>query len=125
MKGVEKVVVGYTGGVQPNPTYQAIKDSTEAVLIEYDPEILTYEQLLMEWKRQHYPFNPSKNQYRSAIWIRTDEERAIAEKVMNDWALATGKKVYTDLELVTKFYRAEEYHQNFLEKQKSSRSYLY
>lgn len=125
MKGVEKVVVGYTGGEQPNPTYQTIKDSTEAVLIEYNPEILSYEELLMEWKRQHYPFHPSKTQYRSVIWYRTDEEKAVAEKLVNDWALSTGKKVYTDIELVTKFYRAEEYHQNFLEKQKSSRSFLY
>jgi peptide-methionine (S)-S-oxide reductase len=125
MKGVKKVVVGYTGGEQPNPTYQTIKDSTEAVLIEYDPEILSYEELLIEWKRQHYPFHPSKTQYRSAIWVRTDEEKAVAEKVVNDWALTTGKKVYTDIELVTKFYQAEEYHQNFLEKQKNSRSFLY
>lgn len=120
MRGVHDVVVGYTGGMQPNPTYRAIKDSTEAVLIEYDPEIISYEDILNVWKKQHDPFYPDKPQYRSAIWVRNDEERFIAEKIVNDWALDVSKKIYTDIELVTKFYRAEEYHQNYLKKQRTS-----
>lgn len=120
MRGVHTVVVGYTGGIQPNPTYRAIKDSTEAVLIEYDPEVISYEDILNAWKKQHYPFYPDKPQYRSAIWVRDDKEKIIAEKIVNSWAFETGKKIFTDIELVTKFYRAEEYHQDYLKKQMSS-----
>jgi len=118
------VVVGYTGGDQINPTYQNIKDATEAVLIEYDPSIISYEKLLEEWSKQHYPFNPPiKTQYKSAIWVNTDEKRDIAlgllEKMKEEKG---GKDVYVDVENVKPFYKAEEYHQDFLNKQKSSRS---
>ena len=118
------VVVGYTGGDQINPTYQNIKDATEAVLIEYDPSIISYEKLLEEWSKQHYPFNPPmKTQYKSAIWVNTDEKRDIAlrllEKIKEEKG---GKDVYVDVENVKPFYKAEEYHQDFLNKQKSSRS---
>lgn len=126
MDGVERVVVGYTGGEQPNPTYQNIKDATEAVLIEYNPSIISYEKLLLSWADQHYPYNPPmKRQYKSAIWVKNDEEREVALNVLemlrekHDGKL----KVYVDLEDVKPFYEAEEYHQDFLNKQRTSRSF--
>lgn len=126
MEGVERVVVGYTGGEQLNPTYQNIKDSTEAVLIEFDPSKVSYEQLLIEWSKQHYPFNkPYKTQYKSAIWVKNEEERTIAMNLLEKMKEEKdGKEVYVDVEDAKPFYRAEEYHQDFLNKQKSSRSFM-
>ena len=119
------VVVGYTGGQEPNPTYQNIKDATEAVLIEFDPSIISYEKLLLSWADQHYPFNPPmKTQYKSAIWVKNDDERTTALNVLDKLKEEKGgKEVYVDLEDVKPFYRAEEYHQDFLNKQRSSRSF--
>lgn len=127
MEGVERVVVGYTGGKELNPTYQSIKDSTEAVLIEYDPSSISYEKLLMEWSSQHYPFNPPmKTQYKSAIWVKSDEERKIAFGVLDKLKEEKGgQKVYVDIDDANAFYKAEEYHQDFLNKQRNSRSFTY
>lgn len=125
MEGVERVVVGYTGGKELYPTYQNIKDSTEAVLIEYDPSIISYEQLLFEWSKQHFPYSPPmKTQYKSAIWVKNDDERKIVMEFLEKLKEARSvKKLYVDVEDVNPFYRAEEYHQDFLNKQRSSRSF--
>mmetsp|Transcript_6905 Transcript_6905/g.10135 ORF Transcript_6905/g.10135 Transcript_6905/m.10135 type:complete len:127 (+) Transcript_6905:114-494(+) len=119
MEGVERVVVGYTGGQEPNPTYQSIKDSTEAVLIEYDPSVISYEEILNEWVKQHHPFMMQKCQYRSAIWVKNDKERGIATQIVEDLFVSSGQKVYTEIENINPFYRAEEYHQDFLNKQRT------
>lgn len=125
-------MVGYTGGKEPNPTYRNIKDATEAVLIEYDPSIISYEKILIEWSKQHYPFNPPmKAQYKSAIWVKNDDERKVALDLLENMRTkgssfgsgGSSKEVYVDVEDVKPFYRAEEYHQDFLNKQKRSRSF--
>ncbi len=120
-------MVGYTGGQELNPTYQNIKDSTEAVLIEYNPSIISYEKLLLSWADQHYPFNPPmKTQYKSAIWVKNEDERDIAMSVLEKLKEEKGgKEVYVDVEDVNPFYRAEEYHQDFLKKQKSSKNFSF
>ena len=61
-------IVGYTGGKEENPTYQAIKDSTESFLVEFDPDEISYEQILDVWADQHAPYYPSKCQYRSGTF---------------------------------------------------------
>eukprot|EP00957_Ditylum_brightwellii_P188094 14320032-Ditylum_brightwellii.AAC.1 len=78
MDGVVRTVVGYTGGSEPNPTYSNIKDATEAILVEFDPSVVSYEDILLEWSKQHSPYFPQKTQYRSAIFYRTEEQRALA-----------------------------------------------
>jgi len=121
MDGVLRVVVGYTGGTEANPTYSSIKDSTEAVLIEFDPSKISYEKILEVWAKSHSPFFPQKCQYRSAIWYRNDDQKAAAEAVIAELQSkrGEGKKVYADVEPIGPFYRAEEYHQDFLNKQAS------
>jgi len=111
-------VVGYSGGRQLNPTYRQIKDHTEALLIEYDPDILTYEDVLVEYSRQNYAYSPAgKTQYRSALWYCNGEQKEIAyQTVKSIEAGSQGKKVYIDVEPVTRFYQAEEYHQKFMSK---------
>jgi len=120
MDGVAQVIVGYTGGEMPDPTYQNIKDATEAVLIEYDPALISYETILKEWSKQHHPFMKQKAQYRSAIFVKNAEEQEIALKVVEELGKTSGLKVYAETEEAGAFYRAEEYHQDFLNKQKSS-----
>jgi peptide-methionine (S)-S-oxide reductase len=119
--GVVDVVVGYTGGRQKNPTYSNIMDSTEAFLVEFDPSVISYEAILDEWALQHAPFYPSKCQYRSAIFYTNEEQRDAANKKIQELGKNGSRKVYVDLEPVSSFYRAEEYHQDFLDKQTGAR----
>mmetsp|Transcript_6253 Transcript_6253/g.14153 ORF Transcript_6253/g.14153 Transcript_6253/m.14153 type:complete len:127 (+) Transcript_6253:289-669(+) len=123
MGGVADCVVGYTGGKEENPTYQNIMDTTEAFTVEFDPSIISYEKILDEWADQHtLPNYPSKGQYRSAIFYSSEEQRYAALKKIEELGKGGSRKVFVDLEPVSTFYRGEEYHQNFLEKQVSARA---
>jgi peptide-methionine (S)-S-oxide reductase len=120
MDGVKRCVVGYSGGSELNPTYRMIKDHTEALLVEFDPKVISYEDLVIEWSRMHSPRYQSSCQYRSAVWYLDDEQRETAEEVVKGMrAAARGGKVYTGVQPATRFYKAEEYHQNFLTKERS------
>lgn len=106
MNGVRRCVVGYSGGTRPNPTYENIMDYTEAILVEYDPKIVSYRQILQKWRKLGEPY-PAKRQYRSAIFCLNAEQEAIASDFCDGLE-------FVDIEPVTKFYMAEERHQNFL-----------
>jgi len=120
--------VGYTGGTVPNATYEQVKtgrtDHAEAIQIEFDPETLTYENLLLFSFKIHDPTtveqqgNDIGSQYRSAIFYHTDAQRKTAEQVIErvNKSNAWGAPVATQLEPVDSFYRAEDYHQDYLEK---------
>ena len=125
MNGVVRCVVGYSGGKELNPTYRSIKDHTEALLVEFDPDIVSYDDLLINWSRMHSPTNPhSKRQYRAAAWYLNEDQKEEAGGVLGGMkAMARGKPVTTKVEKVTRFYKAEEYHQNFLAKQGSGGGY--
>ena len=131
-------MVGYTGGTEPNPTYANILDSTEALLIEFDPNIINYSEVLAVSQKLHNPFvKPRKRQYRSAIWIQSQQQRIAAlshvdkllsSKKQHSFGFFHPKKkkkkknkpsqrqVYMDVEDVRPFYLAEEYHQDFIDK---------
>ena len=112
LDGVHSVIVGYTGGSEPSPTYDEIMDHTEAILVEFDPQETSYTTLLQEWTKMHKPVEPTSNQYRSAVWYLNDEHRSLAQKVV-----AEGKSripaIQTSVEKATSFYRAESYHQDY------------
>lgn len=120
--------VGYTGGMVPEATYEQVKTGrtghAEAVQIEFDPETLRYEDLLLYFFKIHDPTtdeqqgNDIGNQYRSAIYYHTDAQRQIAEQVIArvNKSGAWKKPIVTQLEPVGPFYRAEDYHQDYLEK---------
>lgn len=120
MGGIADVVVGYTGGKQPNPTYQNIMDTTEAVMVEFNPDVISYEEILNEWAGMHAPFYPSKGQYRSAIFYQNEEQQKVAEAKVAALGRDGERNVFVDVEPVSTFYRGEEYHQDFLDKQSSS-----
>lgn len=112
--------VGYTGGVQKNATYKQILDHTEALWIEFDPTVISYEDLCIEWSRMHSPLHKSKCQYRSAVWYLDEEQQETAQEVVAGMKAAARGELYTSVEPATTFYKAEEYHQKFMSKQQGN-----
>ncbi|MGE3611336.1 MAG: peptide-methionine (S)-S-oxide reductase MsrA [Bacteriovoracaceae bacterium] len=126
--GVKNTVVGYTGGEINNPTYNIVKLGTsnhaEAVEVEFDPQKLSFSDLLGYFFRMHDPTTVNRQgndigtQYRSAIFYHSEDQKRIALEVIdkinksNKW----GKAVVTKVVPATKFYPAEEYHQDYLQK---------
>ena len=118
LKGVEKVISGYTGGRRENPTYEQIctgvTGHAEAIQISFDPEIISYEELLDVFFKTHDPTTLNRQgadegtQYRSAIFYHTEEHKEIAEKVKSQI-----KDAVTEITPFTKFYEAESYHKDY------------
>jgi len=86
-------------------------DYTEALLVEFDPSRVKYVDILKHWRSMGSPYPAYKAQYRFAIFTLSDEQERVAR------AFCQGMQ-FVDIEPVTKFYRAEEYHQDFLKKQR-------
>jgi len=107
-------MVGYSGGKELNPTYRRIKDHTESVLIEFDPNVLSFEDVLIEWSRMHSPTRKTSTQYRSAVFYLDEDQKESAEEIVAGMRAAAGGNIQCDVEKATRFYRAEEYHQDFL-----------
>jgi len=128
--GVLETEVGYTGGWLPNPRYDDTHDSksghAESVRIVFDPRKLSYEELLEKWFfRMHDPTTPNRQgndvgtQYRSAIFYVDDAQRATAEAVkkrVQDSGRWKGKPITTEIVKASTWYKAEDYHQDYLEK---------
>jgi len=128
VKGVVHTQVGYTGGTVPNPTYEQVcTDRTghaEAVEVTFDPKVVPYEELLEIFWRCHDPTQVNRQgpdigtQYRSAIFYHSDAQRAAAEESKRRLE-ASGrfsKPIATEIVPAKEFWRAEEYHQQYLEK---------
>ena len=127
-KGVQATAVGYCGGRPPNPTYEDVcTDRTghaEVVQVDYDPAEASYDDLLDLFWRIHDPTTLNRQgpdvgtQYRSAIFYHTPEQRAAAI-ASRDRLQASGRlrgPVVTEILPAAEFWRAEEYHQRYLEK---------
>lgn len=105
--------VGYAGGSTPNPTYRNIGDHSEAVEIDYDPAVVTYAELLRLFWEGHEPLRPAwSRQYASVILWRDEAERALAEESLREWDARRGG-VHTRVEPLSRFHRAEDYHQKY------------
>jgi peptide-methionine (S)-S-oxide reductase len=132
VKGVAATTVGYSGGTLENPTYQDVcTDRTghaEVVQVEFDPGQVAYETLLDLFWSIHDPTALNRQgpdvgrQYRSAIFCHTPEqyEAAVASKENLDKSGKFKKPIVTEIAYAGPFYRAEEYHQQYLEKHGSS-----
>mmetsp|Transcript_5695 Transcript_5695/g.7372 ORF Transcript_5695/g.7372 Transcript_5695/m.7372 type:complete len:166 (-) Transcript_5695:2059-2556(-) len=118
-EGILETIVGYSGSSNPteytNPTYKSIHDYAESIRITFDCNKVSYENVLDMFFAFHTPANPSwaGTQYRSAIFVYNEEQRLLAEECVKSWG-ALGK--YVSVEDASDFYRAEEYHQKYLEK---------
>jgi peptide-methionine (S)-S-oxide reductase len=125
LEGVEAVTSGYAGGAVENPTYQQVCAGTtghaEAVRVEYDPEVITFRELLEVFFATHDPTTPDRQghdvgpQYRSIILYETEEQERTARELMD--ALEEdgtfGAPIVTELEPLERFYPADPYHQNY------------
>jgi peptide-methionine (S)-S-oxide reductase len=128
VKGVKSTAVGYTGGDTKIPTYEEVcTDGTghaEAVEVEFDPAEASYEQLLAVFWENHDPTQRNRqgpdvgSQYRSAIFHHTPEQQAaaVASKERLQASGQHKRPIATEIVPAAEFYRAEEYHQQYLEK---------
>jgi len=109
--------VGYCGGTKENPTYWDLGDHTEAISIDFDPAILSYEDVLQHfWGSHDYQHNIRSTQYRNAVFYRNDEQRSQAESSRYGAAEIAGisiEKVKTPLLRLHQFTYAEGYHQKY------------
>ncbi|TMC91676.1 MAG: peptide-methionine (S)-S-oxide reductase MsrA [Chloroflexi bacterium] len=127
-KGVVSTAVGYEGGTMKNPTYRDVcTDRTghaEVVEVEYDPEKVSYEDLLKVFWANHDPTTLNRQgpdvgtQYRSAIFYHTPEQQAVAlaSKEKLEKSGRYRRPIVTEIVPASSFYRAEDYHQQYLEK---------
>ena len=122
--GVIETEAGYTGGQNENPTYRDHPGHAEAVEITYDSTITSYKQILDFFFQIHNPTtlnqqgNDKGTSYRSAIFYANDDERATAEEMISivNESERWDDLVVTTLEPLTRFWPAEEYHQDYLQK---------
>lgn len=125
LKGVQKVVSGYSGGSVKNPSYKAVCTGTtghaECLQITYDPSVITFDELLEVFWQTHDPTtlnrqgNDVGTQYRSVVFYHNEEQRAKAQGYKEELnkSGAWDNPVVTTLEPLTIFYPAEDYHQNY------------
>ena len=123
LQGVEEVISGYSGGTTENPTYKEVTYGNtghfEVVEIIYDKKVITYKELLDNFWINIDPFDSFGQfcdkgySYRSVAFYQTDEEKSLIEKDMRDLENRFNKKVVTYIRNFKKFYKAEEYHQDF------------
>ena len=126
MQGVEDAVSGYTGGSLDNPTYQDVcTDQTghaEAVEVTYDPEQVSYGELLEAFWKLHDPTTVNRqgpdvgHQYRSAVFAHSPEQQAAAEASKDKAQERFANAIVTEVEPAEKFWPAEDYHQRYFEK---------
>ena len=122
--GVLETEVGYTGGDVPNATYERHNGHAEALKVVFDPKQLTYRHLLFEFFRMHNPTTKNRQgndigtSYRSAIFYLDEEQKQVAEDVIRtvDASGEWQSKVVTEVVPFREFWRAEEYHQKYLVK---------
>lgn len=117
-------MVGYTGGTYKNPSYPIVcsgmSGHAEAVQVEYDPKVVSYEQLLDAFWKVHNPSAPvffKGGQYRSSIFYHSAEQAAVARKAAGELKTRTKRDVNTEIVPATTFFKAEDYHQNYYKKQ--------
>jgi peptide-methionine (S)-S-oxide reductase len=130
VRGVYSTAVGYAAGQTPNPTYREVCSGmtghNEAVLVVFDPKLVSFEQLLRVFWENHDPTqgmrqgNDVGTQYRSGIYYYDDEQRRAAEQSRDDFQRELRKAGYgaitTELQPAPEFYYAEDYHQQYLAK---------
>jgi peptide-methionine (S)-S-oxide reductase len=126
LDGVTKTEVGYEGGTLENPSYEDVCSHTtghaEVVEVTYDPERISFDDLLEVFWRKHDPTQLNRqgwdigDQYRSVIFFRDDEQREAAERSKEREQGRHSRPVVTLVEPAQTFYVAEDYHQQYLEK---------
>ncbi|MBR1571250.1 MAG: peptide-methionine (S)-S-oxide reductase MsrA [Lachnospiraceae bacterium] len=123
MYGVDKVICGYSGGDEENPTYEDVKSQKtghrETIKLEYDPEKVSYDKLLDIYFANVDPFDGEGQfidngfSYTLAIYYNSEEEMRLAREKINQLEAKSQRQVHVELEPFKNFYEAEEYHQDY------------
>jgi peptide-methionine (S)-S-oxide reductase len=127
VEGVSGAISGYSGGKVDNPTYEQVctntTDHAEVVLVDYDPDVVSYDKLLEVFWEKHDPTTPNRQgpdvgtQYRSAIFYFDDnQKKAAAESLQKRQSVIGDRKIVTEITKASDFWKAEEYHQKYFEK---------
>lgn len=128
IKGVKKTVAGYMGGTTKNPSYEEVcankTGHAETVYIDFDEEVVLYEELLDIFWKIHNPTQKNRQgpdvgtQYRSVIFYYTNEQKRVSEisKQKQESSGLFKKKISTEIMAASEFYPAEEYHQHYFKK---------
>ncbi len=129
--GVVEAAVGYSGGTTKSPTYKDVCSGAtghaEVIEVEYDPSKVSYEELLEVFWKNHDPTTPNRQgwdvgtQYRSAIFYHSPEQKAAAQASKEKAQERFKKPIVTEITSASEFYRAEEYHQRYFEKNRLAR----
>jgi methionine-S-sulfoxide reductase len=106
--------VGYAGGSKSHPTYHSLGNHSETIQIDYDPTVISYEELLEVFWSSHNPVGRSfSRQYASIIFYHDEEQRRLAEETKERQRAERGRRVSTEIIAYTGFWRAEDYHQKY------------
>ena len=126
LDGIYKTEVGYCGGNSPTTSYKEVctgnTNHAEVVKLDFDEKIITYEKILKTFFKMHDPTTLNSQgpdfgtQYRSEIFYLNDNQKKIANKVLEDAKLRLPGKIVTKISLLKNYCPAEEYHQKYLEK---------
>ncbi len=136
VKGVKEAVSGYAGGTEDNPTYdqvgRGLTSHAEAVKVYYDPKVISFTALVQVFFGSHDPTSLNRQgpdrgpQYRSVAFYKNEEEKKIIDAyigALNDQNVYDGATITTEVTAFTKFYDAEDYHQDY-EKKHPNNSYI-
>lgn len=129
LKGVHSTTSGYSGGDMDNPSYEAVStgdtNHAEAIQIKFDPSVISYAKLLEVFWKTHDPTtinrqgNDVGSQYRSVIFYHNEEQRKIAEESKKKAQETVDDDIVTQIVPFQKFYKAEDYHQDFYQNNQS------
>ena len=121
--GVTKVESGYSGGASANPSYREVcsglSGHAEVIQITFDPNVLSFQDILRVFFTVHDPTtlnrqgNDSGTQYRSVIYYHSPDQKNVSEAVIKEAQEAWDNPIVTEVSAFDKFYKAEEYHQNY------------
>ena len=124
--GVIKTLVGYSGGYTINPSYESVcqgnTNHTEVVLVEFDNSKISFEELLLVFWKCHDPTTLNRQgpdigtQYRSAIYYYNEDQKIKSINSKNQYAKSSGLNIVTEISEAKEFYKAEEYHQKYIQK---------
>ncbi|HWA51916.1 MAG TPA: peptide-methionine (S)-S-oxide reductase MsrA [Patescibacteria group bacterium] len=130
LKGVISVIPGYSGGDVKNPSYEEVSSGktghVESAKIEFDPKIISYEDLLYVFMKTHDPTQEDGQgadigpQYQSTIFYLDNIQKDESEKIINKLQTDYDKKIATKLIQYKNFYKAEDYHKNYYENHKNA-----
>lgn len=113
MDGVVRTRVGYAGGTTIDPTYHSLGDHTEVFQVEFDPDTISYRDLLGQVFHSHDPQHQTrKTQYQNIVFAATEDQRVVLNEFLTARGL-TAEGIGTRIEQLSRFYPAEDYHQKY------------